>query len=155
MKKIIFLIITLISNLVNAQEFTFILSCKGSEKNADIGFFFIGKKTGAEVIYPQTRYGKIIAYKGGENIQLKLTVETTHKFEYAGHVNSMGDLPEGESTYKLDRSSLWIIETIKYKNDNSPSSAGYQCSREKNEVQTYQNTMELKKKYQTGKYNKI
>jgi len=155
MKKILAIFLIFISSFSCAQDFSFVLNCKYSEKNTDIEFFFIGKKTGAEIVYPQRRYGKIITYKGGETIQLKLNVETTHKFEYSGHVDSFGDLPEGESSYKLDRSSLWVIETIKYKNDNPPSSTGYQCSRDKNEIQTYKNAMELKMKYQSGKYNKI
>ena len=158
--KLLFLIFLLTLPFPSyGNDYLFVLKCTYEDKkSSQHPFIFIGKKNGQEslIIYLKSD-GKIFNYKGGESKNLKQTKESSEFYEYEFRQPDTPIFRKSIEYFSLDRSTLRLSEkrTILDEKGFPPTYAGYTCFRESNEKQTYIDSMNLKKKYDTGGYNKI
>ncbi len=141
------------------NDFLFVLKCIYEDKRSSPHpFIFIGKQKGQDslIIYLKSD-GKIFNYKGGESKNLKLTKETSEFYEYEFRQSETPIFRKSIEYFSLDRSTLRLSEKRIMLDEKGfpPTYGGYTCIRESNEKQTYNDSMNLKKKYDTGGYNKI
>jgi len=152
------LFLILIINPSYGKDYIFVLRCDYEDINSSRHpFIFIGKQKGQDslIIYLKSD-GKIFKYKGGESKNLKLTNESSQFFQYEFKQLSTPKFKESMNYFSLDRSSLRLSQkNVLTKEKYDPLYTGYTCKKELDENKTYLDSINLKKKFDSGAYNQI
>ena len=137
-----------------ASEYNFILQCDFDDKNSSpTPFYFISQNKGSQIIFLKS--DGIIAHKGGESVSISLVKVSNEFYEYKFHQTKTSLHNESDSEYALDRSSLRLSETIKFKDSKDPLYLSYKCKKVKDEQSIYNSAISLKRKFDSGSYNQI
>jgi hypothetical protein len=154
MKKIFISLMFMATPILSfGNDFAFVLKCDyGDKKSSSHPFYFIGmKEKNSEIIYLKSN-GKYFDYVGGENKILELKNTTIDFYEYRHFQKETPNLRELTYFYSLDRKTLTLGEET---NTFPTTRINYSCQKESNQEKSYQDAINLKKKYEGGKGNKI
>lgn len=154
MKRLFVLLILFVMPILSfGKEYSFVLKCDyDDKKSSENPFYFIGNNEGnSEIIYLKSN-GKIFNYVGGENKILELRKTTNDFYEYQHFQKETPDLLELTNFYYLNRKTLVLSNET---NLNPKIRINFLCKYESNQKKSYQDAINLKKKYLSGGGNKI